>query len=1058
MIRSIRLLVAPLLLTLMAGLLPAVALAAAPVAVDDPSDACQPADTFGGSFPIPEDWHGGTTGFEDWFYLFGSCGVLANDTDPEEDPLTWAVVDEPTHGDVLKVDETSFAYRPEPDWSTLAGDELGGDWVSDAFTYVANDGTADSNLATYRFWLSPINDPPTFGAGADVTWSADDGAHDVAWATAISAGPANEGAQTVAFELDVADPSLFTVAPAMDASGHLSFTPKADAAGLTEVTVQAVDDGGLEDYGLSHSWMDPPDDASDPVTFQITITASVLPHAATDTATVAEDDPETVVDVLDNDSDGSDDPIIVVDVTEPAHGTAAVAVDGSHVTYQPGVDYNGPDTFDYTIEAGGEQATASVDVTVTPVEDDPFADDDAATVGEDDPATVIAVLVGDTDVDGDPLDITLTTDGSNGSVVITGGGSGLTYEPDPDANGADTFTYTISDGQGGTDTGVVSVTIDPVNDDPVADDDSITVAEDAAATSVPVLTGDTDTDGDTLSINAKTDGAKGAVVITGGGTGLTYAPNSNANGSDTFTYTVDDGNGGQDTATVSVTITPSNDAPTADNESLTIAEDAAAAAVPVLVGDVDIDSDALTITAKSNGTKGVVTITGGGTGLTYDSNPNANGTDSFTYTISDGHGGTAVGTVNVTITAVNDAPTADNETLTLAEDAAATSVAVLVGDADVDGDALMITTKTNGTKGAVTITGGGTGLTYKPYVGFSGPDAFTYTISDGHGGSATGTVTVTITGVNDPPTAGNDGSITVPEGAPAMPLAVLANDTDPDGDTLKITAVTSGTLGAVTITGGGTGLAYDPAPLKKGIDTFTYTVSDGRGGTDSAVVRVTIVADTTPPTLSAFSESTPSQTLGSQVKVRLSWKAADLGSGVKSYQLQRSLDGAAYATIGPPSATALTFDWNLTPGHAYRFRMRATDREGNVSSYVSWPTLTPATFQEATSLAAYTGSWTTSTNTKMSGGKGRFTGSSAAKVVVSFTGRDVAWITTKTTGSGKAQVYLDGKYQRTVDLRASATQYKQLVYGAHMGLAAHKLEIRPVGDGRVDVDAIVVIR
>ncbi len=491
---------------------------------------------------------------------------------------------------------------------------------------------------------------------------------------------------------------------------------------------------------------------------------------------------------------------------------------------------------------------------------------------------------------------------------------------------------------------------------------------------------------------------------------------------------------------------------------MTINEDAAATAVPVLVGDVDIDGDTLTITAKTNGSKGAVTITGGGTGLTYKPNLNANGSDSFTYTISDGHAGTATATVSVTITPVNDAPTADNETLTVAEDAPATAVPVLTGDGDVDGDAIKVTAKTNGTKGVVTITGVGTGLTYKPYLGFSGPDSFTYTISDGHGATATGTVSVSISGVNDHPNAVNDGSMTVPEGAPAIPLGVLANDTDPDGDTLKITSVTSGTLGTVAITGGGTGLAYDPASLKKGIDTFTYTVSDGRGGTDSAVVRVTVVADTAAPVVSALSESFPTQTLGTMVKIRLAWKASDLGSGVKSYQLQRSVDGGAYATIGPPAASALTFDWSVTPGHSFRFRLRATDREGNVSGYVSWPTLTPSKFEEASSLAAYTGSWTTSSNTKMSGGKGRWAGSSTARVTFTFTGRDVAWFATKTSGSGRAGVYLDGKYQRTVDLHASTTQYQQLAFAAHLGLASHKLEIRVLGDGRVDVDAFVVNR
>ncbi len=407
---------------------------------------------------------------------------------------------------------TSFSYRPDHDWSTLAGDEPGGDWVSDSFTYQANDGTTDSNIATFRFWLAPINDPPTFSAGADVTRSIDDGAYDAVWATAISAGPANEAAQTVGFLVEAADTSLFSVEPAIDGNGHLSFTPKPDAVGLTDVTVQAIDDGGLEDYGLSHSLMDPPDDTSDVVTFHVAITASVLPHPADDTATVAEDDPDTEIDVLANDTDGSDDPISVVDVTDPAHGTATVAVDGSDVTYRPDADYHGSDTFDYTIEAGGDQATASVDVTVTPVEDDPQADDDGATVAEDAGPTGIDVLAGDTDPDGDTITITDATNGAKGTVAIDPDGLGLTYDPTTNADGSDTFTYTSTTATAAR-TRRRSRSRSPR---PTTLRPPMTTAPWSPrmtdATAVDVLTGDTDLDGDAITITAVTNGSKGTVA------------------------------------------------------------------------------------------------------------------------------------------------------------------------------------------------------------------------------------------------------------------------------------------------------------------------------------------------------------------------------------------------------------------------------------------------------------------------------------------------------------------------------------------------------------------
>ena len=207
--------------------------------------------------------------------------------------------------------------------------------------------------------------------------------------------------------------------------------------------------------------------------------------------------------------------------------------------------------------------------------------------------------------------------------------------------------------------------------------------------------------------------------------------------------------------TVTVTITPSQDPPTADDDSFIVAEDAGPTALDVLDGDVDVDGDALTILFASDPNKGIVAITGG-TDLTYDPIDDANGADQFDYTISDGHGGFDSATVFITITPSNDAPTADDDSLTVAEDAGATPVLILSNDSDIDGDTLTITGKTNGTKGVVAITGGGTGLTYHPTTNLNGADTFTYTISDGHGGTATATVYVTITPSNDNPTASAD--------------------------------------------------------------------------------------------------------------------------------------------------------------------------------------------------------------------------------------------------------------------------------------------------------------
>jgi hypothetical protein len=186
----------------------------------------------------------------------------------------------------------------------------------------------------------------------------------------------------------------------------------------------------------------------------------------------------------------------------------------------------------------------------------------------------------------------------------------------------------------------------------------------------------------------------------------------------------------------------------------------------------------------------------------------------------------------------NNPPVAVDDTLTTPQDTAG-DVNVLANDSDPDGDALAVTGSANGAHGSVSCPAAGP-CTYTPAAGFSGSDSFTYTVSDGRGGTATGNVSVAVIplGVNHDPVAADD-TITTQEGV-AGDANVLANDVDPDGDALTITASSQGAHGSV-ICGGAT-CTYTPAAGYTGTDSFTYTVSDGRGGTATASVSVTIRA------------------------------------------------------------------------------------------------------------------------------------------------------------------------------------------------------------------------
>src|SRR5439155_1654069 len=253
-----------------------------------------------------------------------------------------------------------------------------------------------------------------------------------------------------------------------------------------------------------------------------------------------------------NDTDPDGDTVTVSDFTQGAHGSVVLNGPGS-VTYSPFFNFNGTDSFTCTIDDGsGLTSTATVTVTVNPVNDPPIAGGNSAETLEDTPVT-IDVLANDFNFDGDTLSVSAVTQGAHGSVVINADNT-VTYSPAANYNGNDQFTYTVSDGNGGTTTATVRVTVDAVKHAPVANGHSATLDEDTAAT-INVLANDTDVEGDALAVTGVTQGAHGSVVLNADGT-VTYTPAANFNGNDGFTYTISDGHGGTATGTVTLVVNP----------------------------------------------------------------------------------------------------------------------------------------------------------------------------------------------------------------------------------------------------------------------------------------------------------------------------------------------------------------------------------------------------------------------------------------------------------------------------------------------------------------------
>jgi len=277
------------------------------------------------------------------------------------------------------------------------------------------------------------------------------------------------------------------------------------------------------------------------------------PIANDDTDTTSEDTLVTTT-VLSNDSDPDGDALEVTAVTDPANGSAVINGD-STVKYTPDANFNGADSYVYTISDGnGGTDTATVTITVGIVNDALVANDDTDTTPED-TAVTTAVLDNDSDPDGDTLTVTTVTDPANGSAVINGD-STVKYTPDANFNGADSYVYTISDGNGGTDTATVTITVTCVNDPPVAVNDTDTTPEDMHVT-VNVLANDYDVDLDSLTVTTVSNPLNGAAVINPNNT-VTYTPDIGYNGPDSFTYEICDTDGFCDTGTVTIIVTEAN--------------------------------------------------------------------------------------------------------------------------------------------------------------------------------------------------------------------------------------------------------------------------------------------------------------------------------------------------------------------------------------------------------------------------------------------------------------------------------------------------------------------
>jgi large repetitive protein len=714
-------------------------------------------------------------------------------TDVEGGPLSFSIVAPPTHG-TLTGTGANRTYTPDTNYSG-----------PDSFTYKANDGSADSSVATVSVSVTAVNDAP---ACPDRSLTiAEDGEGNV---TPVCSDPEGDAAG-----LEIVGQGLKGSATVVGSS--LRYVGNANANGVDSFRYRATDGSMAGAPATVSVTINPANDA--PVCAPVTL--------ATSEDTLGERDPSC------SDIDG--DGLTYAIVAPAANGTASVVA--GKLRYAPNANFNGADSFTYQASDGPlSSGPATASVTITAVNDAPTCSDTSLAATEDTPAERDPVCA---DIDSGTLSYSIVASGTKGTATVVAGK--LRYVPNTNATGSDSFTYRANDGSANSNTATVTVTINAVNDPPVARDVSVTTSEDVPT--IVALDG-SDVDGDSLGYTIVSEPGHG--VLVGIGAARTYTPNLNYSGPDSFTYRVNDGSVDSNVATVSITVTPINDAPVAQDLTSSTPEDTPKV-LTLSASDVDGGVPSYTIVAPpAHGT-----LTGTGATRTYTPDTNYNGPDSFTYKAGDGLVDSNVATVTLSVTAVNDAPSCPARSLTLSEDTEATVTPIC---SDPEGEAISLEIAGAALKGTASVVG--SSLRYVANPNATGADSFTYRATDGALPGAPATVSVTINAVNDAP-------VCAPITLSTSEETSVERDpscTDVDGDALTYSIVANGSQGTASVTAGQR-LRYVPNLNANGSDSFTYRASDG-GGLSSApaTASVTVAAVNDAPACPAQSLTTNEDT------------------------------------------------------------------------------------------------------------------------------------------------------------------------------------------------------
>ncbi|MCA9188091.1 MAG: tandem-95 repeat protein, partial [Planctomycetales bacterium] len=565
-------------------------------------------------------------------------GVLVNDVDADDDPLTATKLSDPANGTLTFSNSGTFTYTPNANFNG-----------TDSFTYSADDGFSDSAVVSVTITVANVNDAPMAVAKSYTT-------DRNTTLTVVAA----DGVLNGASDLDVNDTLTAVLVQdvahgdvTVESNGAFVYLPESNFSGTDTFTFRVTD-------GVAQS-------AETTVTITVNSTIGTPPTANDDLYEIAVNGTLNVAQatgVLFNDVDPDSTSLAVTVVDDVTDGTLVLNSNGSF-TYDPDAGFHGADTFTYRIN-DGDNLSDPATVTIL-VNSRPNAIADNYEVDEEQLLSVNAatgVLSNDTDADSDTLTATVLDTPSNGAFSFMNNGS-FTYTPLAEFNGTDTFTYRVSDGLSTSDVVTVTITVRPVNDPPVAaansynlDEGSVLVVNAAGG----VLTNDSDVDATApLTAVLVQDVQHGTLVLASDGS-FTYEPDSGYSGTDTFTYRASDGTDESAETAVTLSILTVNDPPVAANDAYSTAANTElqlSGAAGLLLNDSDPEGNSLTASIVTPPAHGTLALTGTGAFL-YTPDTDFSGTDTFTYRVNDGNSDSNVATVTIEVLAANTFQIAEN--------------------------------------------------------------------------------------------------------------------------------------------------------------------------------------------------------------------------------------------------------------------------------------------------------------------------------------------------------------------------------------------------------------